>query len=85
MTTEMSFWKKTAVSTKRAVLSRVSSSGPSTDIPKGTFGRLSVSLVEEVLSSPSKDAIFPTVLLSAVRLVHGRSLWLLLAMVCCIQ
>jgi len=35
--------------------------------------------------SPSSDVILPTVLLPAVRLVHGRSLELLPAMVCCIQ
>ena len=37
-----------------------------------------------VVSSPSNDAILPTVLLSAVHLVHDRSLGLLLAIVCCI-
>ena len=37
------------------------------------------------MPSPSGDVIHPTVLLSAVRLVHGRSLGLLPAMVCCIQ
>ena len=46
---------------------------------------LSVWLKRCVVPSPSGDVILPTVLLSAVRLVHGRSLGLLPAMVCCIQ
>ena len=37
------------------------------------------------MSSPSSDVILPTALLPAVRLAHGRSLWLLPAMVYCIQ
>jgi len=47
-------------------------------------GFLSVWLKRCVVPSPSSDVILPTVLLSAVRLVHGRSLGLLPAM-CCIQ
>jgi len=46
---------------------------------------LSVWLKRCVVSSPSSDVVLPTVLLPAVRLVHGRSLGLLLAMVCIIQ
>ena len=37
------------------------------------------------MPSSSGDVIHPTVLFPAVRLVHGRSLGLLPAMVCCIQ
>jgi len=48
-------------------------------------GFLSVWLKRCVVPSPSSDVVFPAVLLSAVRLVHGRSLGLLPAMVCCIQ
>ena len=48
-------------------------------------GFLSVWLKRCVVPSPSSDAILPTVLLLAIRLVHGRSLGLLPAMVCCIQ
>jgi len=46
---------------------------------------LSVWLKRCVVSSPSSDVILLTVLLPAVRLVHGRSLGLLSTMVCCIQ
>ena len=48
-------------------------------------GFLSVWLKRCVVPSPSSDVVFPAVLLSAVRLVHGRSLGLLPAMVCYIQ
>ena len=37
------------------------------------------------MPSSSGDVIHPTVLLPALRLVHGRSLGLLPVMVCCIQ
>jgi len=46
---------------------------------------LSVWLKRCVAPSPSSDAILPTALLLAIRLVHGCSLRLLPAMVCCIQ
>ena len=46
---------------------------------------LSVWLKRYVVSSPPHDIILPTALLPAVHLVHGRSLGLLSAMVCCIQ
>ena len=46
---------------------------------------LSVWLKRCVVPSPSNDVILPTVLFSAIRLVHGCSLGLLSAMVCCIQ
>ena len=46
---------------------------------------LSVWLKRCVVPSPSSDVVLPTVLLSAIRLLHKRSLWLLPAMVCCIQ
>ena len=48
-------------------------------------GFLSVWLKKCMASSPSSDFILPTVLLLVVRLVHGHSLGLLPAMVCCIQ
>jgi len=48
-------------------------------------GFLTVWLKRCVVPSSSGDVIHPTVLLPAVRLVHGRSLGLLPAMVCCIQ
>ena len=48
-------------------------------------GFLSVWLKRCVVPSPPHDAILPTILLPAIRLVHSRSLGLLLAMVCCIQ
>ena len=48
-------------------------------------GFLSVWLKRYVVSSPSGDVILPTILLPAIRLVHGRSLGLLPTMVCCIQ
>jgi len=48
-------------------------------------GFLLVWLKRCVVPSPSSDAIFLTVLLPAIRLVHGRSLGLLPVMVCCIQ
>jgi len=48
-------------------------------------GFLSVWLKRCVVLSPSSDVVLPTVLLSAVRIVHGRSLGLLPVMVCCIQ
>ena len=48
-------------------------------------GFLTVWLKRCVVPSPSSDVIHPTVLLLAVRLVHGRSLGLLSAMVCYIQ
>ena len=48
-------------------------------------GFLMVWLKRCVVPSPSSDVIHPTVLLPDVRLVHGRSLGLLPAMVCCIQ
>jgi len=47
-------------------------------------GFLSVWLKRCVVPSPSSDVILSTVLLPAVRLVHGRSLRLLPAMMCCI-
>jgi len=46
---------------------------------------LSVWLKRCVVPSPSSDVILPTVLLPAIHLVHGCSLGLLPAMVCCIQ
>jgi len=46
---------------------------------------LSVWLKRYVVPSPSNDVILLTVLLSTVRVVHGRSLGLLSAIVCCIQ
>jgi len=46
---------------------------------------LSVWLKRCVVPSPSSDVILPTVLLPAIRLVHGLSLGLLPTMVCCIQ
>jgi len=47
-------------------------------------GFLSVWLKRCLVLSPRYDAILPTTLLLVVRLVYGRSLGLLLAMVCCI-
>ena len=46
---------------------------------------LSVWLKRCVVPSPSSDVILLTVLLPAIRLVHGRSLGLLPAIVCCIS
>ena len=46
---------------------------------------LSVWLKRCVVPSSSGDVILPTVLLPAIRLVHGRSLGLLPAMICCIS
>jgi len=48
-------------------------------------GFLSVWLKRCVMPSPPHDAILLTALLLVIRLVHGRSLGLLLAMVCCTQ
>ena len=48
-------------------------------------GFLSVWLKRCVVPSPSGDVILLIVLLPAIRLVHGRSLRLLPAMMCCIQ
>ena len=48
-------------------------------------GFLSVWLMRCVMPSPSGDIILQTVLLPAVRLVHGHSLGLMPTMVCCIQ
>ena len=48
-------------------------------------GFLSVWLKRCVVPSFSGDVILPSVLLPVVRLVHGRSVELLPAMVCCIQ
>ena len=48
-------------------------------------GFLTVWLKRCVVPSSSGDVIHPSVLLPAVRLVHGHSLGLLPAMVCCIQ
>ena len=48
-------------------------------------GFLTVWLKRCVVPSSSGDVIHSTVLLPAVRLVYGRSLGLLPAMVCCIQ
>ena len=48
-------------------------------------GFLLVWLKRCMVPSPSSDVVLPTVLLPAIRLVHGRSLGLLLVMVCCIQ
>ena len=48
-------------------------------------GFLSVWLKRCVVSSPSSDVVLPTALLLVVRLIHSRSLGLLLAMVYCIQ
>ena len=71
---------------RKVIFSGVFITRPSTDVPEGTFGRfLSVWLKRCVVPSSSDDVILPTVLLPAVRLVHGRSLGLLPAMVCCIQ
>ena len=47
-------------------------------------GFLTVWLKRCVVPSSSGSVIHPTVLLPAVRLVHGRSLRLFTAMVCCI-
>ena len=46
---------------------------------------LSVWLKRCVVLSSSSDVVLSTVLLPAIRLVHGRSLGLLPTMVCCIQ
>ena len=46
---------------------------------------LSVWLKRYVVPSPSSDVVLPTILLPVVRLVHGRSLGLLLRILCCIQ
>jgi len=48
-------------------------------------GFLSVWLKRCVVPSHFSDVILSTILLPAIRLVHGRSLGLLQAMVCCIQ
>ena len=48
-------------------------------------GFLTVWLKRCVVPSSSGDVIHPTVLLPAIRLVHGSSLGFFSAMVCCIQ